>query len=102
MITREQILKEIKEEGIETIKNKVAQKRNSYQQLYKDTIHELESSEILERKEDREEQSLSISKEANSIAREALRQAKVSKIIAIVAIIISATVAIISALIKKG
>jgi GH18 family chitinase len=101
MITREQVLKEIQEQGIETIKNKFRGHRKSDHQVYIDTIQELESSNVLERKEDREEQSLTIAREANSISAKALDVAKCAQTIAIIAIIISIIVTIINIFCKK-
>jgi hypothetical protein len=101
MITdKDKFFTKLTQTGEKAVRENLAQKIYGTNKiaLVQEWLNQLESSrseEVLERKEHREEEGL-------SIAREALRQAKVSKIIAIVAIIASIISAIISALIKVG
>jgi hypothetical protein len=100
MITREQILQEIKRDGIEAIKSRVNQMNPKKCTRYKEVISEIEFDQSLSRQESREDESLSISRRALVISEDARDSARSANKIAIAAMILSAAIAIIIAIIE--
>lgn len=100
MITREQILQEIERDGIEAIKSRVDQMNPKKRERYKEVIAEIESNQVLSRQEEREDESLSISRRALVISKDARNSARSANKIAIAAMILSAAIAIIIAIIE--
>ncbi len=80
IITRQRVFSEIEEQGLDTIQKSTASMNREAATLYDKHIKDYEESKVLERREEREEITLSMS-------RKALRNSRFATIIAIAAII---------------
>ena len=86
-VTREQVLNDIKKHGLDYVKKSVANMNPVSAPVYDSHIKDYEEYRVSERREEREVESLSISRKALLISKIAMASAIIATIIAVIAII---------------